>query len=102
MPVLEAGTQQDAGQGEQGTQVSQAEVEKQDGAGLGAAAAVPHQDQPQQEVAAQPDHQGDQADQGQHRVEGNGGVGGDGVEEQVDNGGHGAGKNLSKVTRDSS
>lgn len=94
MPVLEAGAQQDAGQGEQGTQVGQAEVEEQDGAGFGAAASVLHQNQPQQEVAAQSDHQGHQADQGQHCGEGDGGVGGDRVEEQVDNGGHGAGESL--------
>ena len=32
--------------------------------------------------------QGQHADQGQHQGEGDGGVGGDGVEQQVDDGGH--------------
>lgn len=94
LPVLEAGAQEDAGQGEQGAQVGQAEVEKQDGAGLGAAAGVPHQDQPQQEVTANPHHQRDQTDHGEHHGEGDGGVGGDRVEQEVDDGRHGAGRAL--------
>lgn len=92
LPVLETGAEEDAGQGEQSAQVSQAKVEEQDGARLGAAALVSHQDQPQQQVTSDPDHKGDQTDHGQHQGEGDGGVGGDGVEEEVDYGRHGAGE----------
>lgn len=90
LPVLEARAEEDAGEGEQGPQVGHAQVEEQDGAGLGAAARVPHQDQQQQQVTSDPNHQGEHADHGQHHGEGDGGVCGDGVEQEVDDGWHGA------------
>ena len=96
LPVLEACTQEDAGQGEQGAQVRQAEVEEQEGAWLGATAGVPHQHQPQQEVTSDPDHERHQADHGEDHGEGDGGVGGDHVEKEVDYGRHGAGAALGK------
>lgn len=90
LPVLETSTEEDAGEGEQSPQVSHAQVEEQDGAGLGAAARVPHQDQQQQQVTSNPNHKGDHADHGQHHSECDGGVCGDGVEKEVDYGWHGA------------
>lgn len=89
LPVLEASAEEDAGKGEQSSQVCHAQVEEQDRAGLGAATRVPHQDQQEQEVTSDPNHEGDHADHGQHHGEGDGGVCGDGVEKQVDYGRHG-------------
>lgn len=97
LPVLETSTEEDAGEGEQGAQVSHAQVEEQDGARLGAAARVPHQDQQQEQVTSNPNHKGDHADHGQHHGEGDGSVCGDGVEKEVDYGWHGASEGLAIV-----
>lgn len=48
-------------------------------------------------MTSDPHQKRDQADHGQHHGEGDGGVGGDDVEEEVDYGRHGAGEALAGV-----
>lgn len=94
LPVIETGSQERTGQGEQSAKICQAEIKEHDGAWLGTTAGVPQQHQPEQKMT-NPDQKRDKADHWQHHTEGDGGVGGNHIKEVYDSR-HGSDKSDSK------